>query len=126
LTTARREFKLAFLQKCAEDGRTPAETLGIAKLAVANLEKRAFGLDSVTGPLSSALQLGTEVVKPIGSLGLMAAIMGPPALGLAGGVGLAKLQDVDDTDVEGLRKRRLIEEYRLQAQRLRDRMKDRA
>jgi len=116
------------LQKCAEAGCTPEEALQVAKTAVSQLEKQAiFDIEKLLGyatwPVTAGIGAATEIAKPIGSAGLAAAILGPPALGLAGGYGLAKLTDADDTDVEALRKKRLIEEYRLQAQRLRDRTK---
>lgn len=127
MTTSRRAFKIEFLQKCAESGCTPEEALRIAQTAIIQLEKKSFDFEKLLGyaawPVTAGLGAAADIIKPIGSAGLAAALLGPPALGLAGGYGLAKLTDADDTDVEALRKKRLIEEYRLQAQRLRDRMK---
>lgn len=128
MATSRRAFKIEFLQKCAEAGCTPEETLQVAKTAVSRLEKKSvLDVEKLLGyaawPITAGLGAAAEVAKPVLNTGLAAAILGPPALGLAGGYGLAKLTDADDTDVEALRKKRLIEEYRLQAQRLRDRTK---
>jgi hypothetical protein len=120
----RRLFKLAFLQKCAEAGLTPVETLAAARKAVDALQKESFDLSSVTSPISAGISAVGGLLQPLGNLGMAAAILGPPAVGLGAGYGLAKLQDMDETDVEILRKRRLIEEYRQQAQRLRERTKN--
>jgi hypothetical protein len=124
ISSSRRAFKIAFMQKCAEAGMTPAETLDVAKKAITALEKQSFDMSSVTGPISTGISVAGGLLRPVGNLGLAAAILGPPALGLGAGYGLAQMTDMDDTDVEIMRKKRLIEEYRQQAQRLRERIKN--
>ena len=51
------------------------------------------------------------------TLGTLA--LAPPALGAAAGVAHSKLTDVDEDDVETIKRKELIDEYRRQAARLR-------
>lgn len=137
ISSSRRAFKIAFMQKCAEAGMTPAETLDVAKKAITALEKQAVEPTSVTGqlldvaawPLKNLLWPGVKnvawpIVKGVSPIAAGALLLGPPVAGLSAGYAAAKATDMDETDVDNLRKRRLVEEYRQQAQRLRERIKN--
>ena len=51
--------------------------------------------------------------------GLTGLALAPPALGAAAGVAHSKLTDVDEDDVDTIKRKELIDEYRRQAARLR-------
>lgn len=104
-------FKVGFLARCAADGLGPDEMLSRVKAARDLLQKRAF----LGGLVDRGLDLGTSAVKGLGSYGIPAALAAPPILGGLAGYGLAKATDIDDTDVQAVKNRELIDEYRRQA-----------
>lgn len=114
--SARDAFKVGFLARCTEDRCTPEEIAGRVKLAVDLVEKRAKMLTDLVGH-------GVDVAKGIGggllNYGVPLALAAPPIMGGAAGYGLARMTDIDDTDVADIKNREVIEEYRRQADRLR-------
>ena len=105
-------FKLGFLTQCVEKGLSISEMRERVKAAgdsLAQFEKQG---DSVMAELMSALGTG-------GKYALTAGLLAPPAVGAMGGYFHSKLSDVDEEDVGDVKKEELIDEYRRQAQRLR-------
>lgn len=100
-------FKVGFLSRCVEEGRSIEE---IPPLVKAALEKVAFLKDLLGG----AKSLGSTAL----SVGAPMALAAPPLLGGVAGYTAAKLTDVDDTDVNEIKKRELIEELQRQTDRL--------
>lgn len=114
MLTAKEAFKIGFLAKCAEDGLTPDEMLSRVTQAKAAIEKRAF----IGGLLGSAAGAVGGAAKNVAGYGIPLALAAPPILGGLAGYGLAKATDVDDTDVEDIKNRELVEEYKRQAAKL--------
>ena len=106
-------FKFGFISRCIEDGLTSTQEM-------AQLVKSAIGLgglgvlDSVGGLATGAMDLAKEY-GPIG-LGVLAA--GPPIAGYMGGRMLAGGTDVDDFDVDDVKRKELINEYKTQPAKL--------
>jgi hypothetical protein len=111
MLTPREAFKVGFLARCAEDGLTPDQMLSRVKLAAEMFEKRAF----LGKLLDKGVDAGLGAAGGMARLGGLAAVIAPPVLGAMGGYGLAKATDVDDTDVDEIKKRELVEEYQRQA-----------
>ena len=108
-------FKVGFLNRCVEDGLSTEEALSRVKEAsdcLDSLEKQAgWFTDLVSG--------GTDVAKYLGSKALVAGLVAPPVLGGLAGYSHSKLTDVDDDDVDDIKKQELIDEYRRQSEKLR-------
>ena len=81
---ARTAFKVGFLLKCAEDGLGPDGAEALAKAAL--------------------FDGAWDTAKTLGSAGLAGALLAPPVVGAAGGVLLSRATDVDDTDVDDVRR----------------------
>lgn len=114
MLTAKEAFKIGFLAKCAEDGLTPDQMLARVKAAKDAFEKRAF----IGGLLGSAAGAVGGAAKTVAGYGIPLALAAPPILGGLAGYGLAKATDVDDTDVDDIKNRELVEEYKRQAAKL--------
>jgi hypothetical protein len=114
MLTPREAFKIGFLTRCVEDGLTPTQTLRAVKSATDLFEKRAF--------LGTILGQGLDAVKGVAGgmahYGVPLALAAPPIAGGLAGYGLAKATDVDDTDVDAIKNRELVDEYKRQAARL--------
>lgn len=103
--TPKEAFKIGFLEKCAEDGLSPEETL-------LRIQHAKFMIKS--GSIwSGAGTLGGNIFRA----SLPFILLGPPLAGLAGGALLAKAPD-DAYDKEEARKREVIAEYQRAVQRL--------
>ena len=107
-------FKVGFLQQCAAEALTPEQMLQRIKAAKDVLEKKAGIGDLVSGTAHAAGGL----VKTLGSYAIPIGLAAPPVLGGLAGYGLAKATDLDDTDVDDIKNRELVEEYQRQAERL--------
>lgn len=95
---ARTAFKVGFLLKCAEDGLGPDEAESLAKEAL---------FDGFW-----------DAAKTLGSVGVAGAILAPPVAGATGGVLLSRATDVDDTDVEDVRRDEMVQELLRQSEHL--------
>lgn len=122
MLSPREAFKAGFLLKCAQDGRTQAETEHLVD-QVLYVVKQAGWTDVAAKPYNTALDVAGNTLSDLGNVGVTAALLGPALAGAAAGYGTAKLQDIDDTDVDTIKKRELADEYRRQAQRLRQKMR---
>lgn len=109
--TAQEAFKVGFLARCVRDGQTPDQILARVKQAAALLEKRAF--------LGGLLDAAGGAAKSVAGYGLPLALAAPPVLGGLGGYALAKATDVDDTDVDDVKNREIVDELRRQTEALR-------
>lgn len=117
-------FKAGFLTRCVEEDISTEEALSRVKTASDQLdvfEKQAdipgYGIvkdlvKGVAGLAKPVLQKGLDV-------GTSAALFGPLALGGLAGYGVSKMTDVDEEDVDDVKKEELIDEYKRQADRLR-------
>lgn len=119
MLTPKDAFKVGFLARCVSDGLTPDQMLVSVKLASDMFEKKAF-LGSLIGGGVDAAKGAAGALAHYGTLGAIAA---PPILGGLGGYALAKATDIDDTDVDAIKNRELVEEYKRQAEKLK-RQKD--
>lgn len=111
MLTAKEAFKVGFLRKCAELGMTEDEIGQTIKSA-------NIGVDSV---LNAITGVAKPVVEKTLQVGIPAALLAPPIAGGLAGYGASKLTDIDDTDVEELRQRELVDEYRRLTARLKQR-----
>lgn len=110
--TSREAFKCGFLARCAEDGLSPE---GMLRRAKAAREKVA-----VLGTLiNKTVDVGKGVVDASLGWGIPLALAAPPILGGIGGAALAKATDIDDQDVEDIKDKELLDEYRRQTAQLR-------
>lgn len=103
-------FKVAFLKKCAEEGLTLEETHEVVKQALSRSKTAALS-DLAVKPYNVLWDIAKNVGGKLGTVGLTAAIAGPPILGYAAGATIPKLTDVEDQDVREMKQRQLIEEY---------------
>ncbi len=112
MLTPRENFKFAFLSRCIESGiTTPEEIHETVKKALDELdtptEKQAGGLFDLAGD--------------IGGWTLAGLAAAPPVIGAGLGYAAARAGDVDDADVEEVKRQEVIDELRRQAKRLRRR-----
>jgi len=77
------------------------------------------GYGAVKDLVKGIAGLAKPVVQKGLDLGTSAALFGPLALGGLAGYGVSKATDVDEEDVEDIKKQELIDEYKRQADRLR-------
>ena len=126
MLTKKQAFKVGFLRKCANAGMTPQETHEVVKEALVTVKEAAIP-DIISKPIGYVADLARDVTKPIagglGTAGLAALLLGPPAIGGSLGWLASKAGDIDDTDVDTVKKREIIDEYRRQTERLRRKRK---
>lgn len=122
MLSGKESFKVGFLSRCIEEGISNEEALQRIKAAsdaVDALEKQAgiYDIGKDIGGFASGLL--SPIVGQAAGLAKNIGIFGPPALGAGAGYLHSKLTDVDEEDVEDIKKEELIDEYRRQAERLR-------
>lgn len=102
--TDQQAFRFGFLGRCVERGL--------------NLEqiKQAATKAAV---VSSLLGKAYDTTMNLGSKALWLGAAAPLALGAAGGYGLARLQDIDETDVKDVQHQELLDTLKTETQRLR-------
>ena len=118
MLTPKEAFKIGFLSRCVEDGLSLEQAHDRVKMATDLLQKQA-GVGEV---ISKTLELpgkALDMAKPVLGAGLNwgipLALAAPPILGGVAGYTLGKMGDVDDTDVDEIKKRELIESYKRHA-----------
>jgi hypothetical protein len=89
------------------------------KKALDSTTKEGAISDIVTKPMNTMWDAAGNIASNMGGYGLTAAIAGPPALGFLGGYGLSRVTDIDDSDVDEIKKQELIEEHHRLADMLR-------
>jgi len=102
--TPKEAFKIGFLEKCAADGLSKAETL--ERIQHATFMCKTAHMTKSADPISAIANLFGR----LGSAALPLALLAPPIAGAAGGALLAKAPD-DAYDKSEARKKELIAEY---------------
>ena len=115
MLSKRQAFKVGFMRKCANEGMTPEETHQVVREALSTV-KEAGITDLLTKPYNTIVDVGGEALKGVGNAGLAGLALGPPIIGGALGLLAAKAGDIDTTDVNAVKKRELIDEYRRQTE----------
>jgi hypothetical protein len=110
--TDRENFKFAFMSRCIEEGvTTPTEIHQTVKRAIDELENPPQEKQAFLGP-------AIEAISRMGSMALPIALAAPPILGAGAGYMAARAGDVDDADVEEVKRQELIQELRRQTQKI--------
>lgn len=117
--SARDAFKVGFLARCAAEGIRTEEIGPLVKQA----EEKLAGVLGALGAGASriggkGLALGGAALSGLAGWGVPLALLAPPAAGAAAGYGLARMTDIDDTDVNEIKDQELLEEYRRQTEAL--------
>lgn len=116
MLSAKDAFKVGFLARCVENQMTPDQMLDRIKVASDLLDKRA-------GIIGGAIDKIYDVGKGLGEFalgtGLPLALAAPPIVGGVAGYGLARATDIDDRDVEEIKDREVLDEYKRQTDQLR-------
>jgi hypothetical protein len=100
--TPQEAFRLGFLARCVENKLTPEQTHELAKTAFDVLEKQAVQ------PFQAVVDAAKAVGYPTLALGLAA----PPAVGGLAAYFNNKATDIDEDDVESIKRQELISQYR--------------
>ena len=116
--TRRQAFKVAFLQRCADEGLSIDETLLLAEQANAAIEKaagvkQAGPVMDAVGKLSDLAMWGGDKIL---SYGLPAALIAPPVLGALGGYGAAELTGGSDESPEDIKTQEKADAYQRAAE----------
>ena len=126
MLTPRESFKVGFLRHCANEGLTLKEAHARVKQANATI-KSAGIQDFLTRPYNTLWDVIGGVGKEVGTTAKNLALLGAVGVPLGGGYalgrGAAALTDIGEEDIEEAKKRELIKEYRLQAEKVRNRNK---
>ncbi len=127
-------FRIAFFRQCAERGMTIKQAKDLLTkikedkstlLKFASQVKKAEPdpismLGSIAGGVGNAANAAVggigAAANAVGVPAIVAAGVAPPAIGYLGGKLMGKATDYDDTDVEEIKLRELIDEYRRSAQ----------
>ncbi len=122
MLSGKESFKVGFLSRCIEEGVSNEEALQRIKAASDSLdvaEKQAGVYDVLRDAGGFASGLLSPVVEQAAGVAKNSLLFGPPLLGAGAGYLHSKLTDVDEEDTEDIQKEELIDEYRRQADRLR-------
>jgi hypothetical protein len=128
MLSAKQNFRLGFLQKCADAGMTAAEATQLAERATQILRMhKAASTGGASSAAPSALTLAGlgsmlfdnpvtagvgELSRTMGGYAIPAAMAAPPVIGALTGHLLARSTDVDDETIKAIRKREMISEIR--------------
>jgi hypothetical protein len=107
MLSPRDAFKVNFLARCVEAGMGPADI----ELAVKRASFAGAAAGSAGRLLGGALRIGGNLATGVG---LPLALAAPPVIGGLGGYALARATDVDDTDLDEVKDREVMDEYRRQ------------
>ena len=122
MLSGKESFKVGFLSRCIEEGVSNEEALQRIKAASDSLdaaEKQAGVYDALRDVGGFASNLLSPVVEQAAGAAKNTLLFAPPVLGAGAGYLHSKLTDVDEEDTEDIQKEELIDEYRRQAERLR-------
>tara|TARA_R110002020_G_scaffold16515_14_gene58301 strand:- start:336 stop:764 length:429 start_codon:yes stop_codon:yes gene_type:complete len=128
MLSSQEAFKLGFLSNCVEKGLSIEQMRSEVKKAsdqLTDVEKNAWEFPFAPERAAIVDDIG-DILKDVGRLGIGGLVLGPPAAGAAAGILHSRMSDVDDEDVDDIKKREVADEYRRQAERLRQsaRMRD--
>lgn len=112
-------FKAGFLARCSEQGLSMQQVESRVDEALLQIKRASLweGAKTMGGAAGTAWAATTPAAKNLW-WALSRSLLPVGATGAAAGYGLAKMTDVDETDVDEAKKRELIDEYRRQASRL--------
>lgn len=113
----RLHFKVGFLKRCAEAGFSLEETEKLAHDLNEQLEKQSI-LSALKKPYDAAWDAAKDVAGTVGNVGIAASLLAPPAIGWGLGRGYTYLTDVDNDDVDEIKKKELLEEYQRQIRKI--------
>jgi hypothetical protein len=109
---ARQAFKVAALARMVEDGLSPEAMLDTVKSG----REKIAGLLGYT--VSAAGNIGKSAIGAAAGWGVPMALAAPPVAGGLAGFALAKGTDIDDTDIDDIKDRELIDEYQRRSHQL--------
>ena len=118
----REQFKVAFLEKCAEQGLTADEMLEKVKKAQDIVKQGSLGqilASAGKGVGLGALSAATGLTQALGNYAIPLALAAPVAAGGLAGHQLATAQEPTDEDVKDVQHAELVDMYRKQTERLR-------
>ncbi len=113
MLTEREAFKVGFLSRCVEEGLSTEETQQRVKIAA---EKLANAFSSAIGAVGGAAK---PIVGNALGWGIPLALAAPPIAGGLAGFLASQTTDIDDTDIDEVKQRELIDEYKRQTQKMR-------
>jgi hypothetical protein len=114
--TPREAFKFGFLSRCVESGLSLEEIQQQAKQAA---DKLAGWLPDFSAPVSAGWGALKGVSGKALAIGIPTALAAPPILGGLAGYGLSRAMDVNERDVDEVKRDELVDEYRRQTDLLR-------
>jgi hypothetical protein len=118
MLTPREAFKVGFLSRCVEEGLTLKEAHDLVKTA----HEKLAGIPGADIP-GKIIDLAKPVVSNALGYGIPIGLAAPPILGGLAGYAASRATDIDDTDVDEIKQRELVEEYKRQTAKL---MRDRS
>ena len=116
--SSRERFKVAFLEKCAEDGLSTDEMLEKVKTAQARIKQASIGEWGKYLGLG-ALSAATGLTQSLGDYAVPALLAAPIVGGGVAGHLAATAQEPTDDTVKDIQHDELINEYKRQAENLR-------
>jgi hypothetical protein len=129
MLSSQEAFKLGFLSNCVEKGLSIEQMRAEVKQASDQMDSMVKQADWGSGyfaPLAQPIvDDAGDVVKNMSNIAMASLLLAPPAIGAAGGILHSRLSDIDEEDVEDVKKRELVDEYQRQAKRLRQSAKTR-
>lgn len=111
MLNARENFKFAFLARCIESGLTTPEEIH---------QRVKQALDELARPVEKKAGFW-DALSNLGGWTIAGGLAAPPIVGAGLGYAAARAGDVDDADVEEVKRQEVIDELRRQAERIRRR-----
>jgi len=102
--TAKEAFTIGFVRRCIADGLPIDQVAGRVKEAA---EKLALFGDVIKSTTNLA-----KAIAPV-------AFLAPPVVGGIGGYALSRATDLDDTEIDDIKKQELLDTYNLESAKLR-------
>lgn len=110
----RQRFKAAFMGRCIECGYTTPEQMVDRVKAAKEKLRRLDAVEKQAGIGKTLAETGGKAFNTALSWSIPLALAAPPIAGYAVGNLAGKAQDLDDTDIDEIKKRELIDELRRQ------------
>jgi hypothetical protein len=104
------QFKVVFLEKCAEQGLSALEILQRVKTAQDRVKQ--------AGPFAEVIEAIGGGLKGLSNYAIPAAFAAPPIIGGLLGHGYAKMQEPTEDTIESIQQGEIADEYKKQTQRL--------
>lgn len=113
MLSASEAFKVGCLQRWAQEGLSPEDMLKRASDAIVLVKSALIG--ELAG---KAIDVGQNAVNMAVGYGLPLAIAAPPIAGGIAGYGLARATDIDDTDINEIKDREVVDSLKHNTNRL--------